>query len=108
MNSDAADETRPPDQGTLTEGDQSENAETDDADRHVMELLSEHVPLSLLVDLTSPEGPASEEILEEEGVPEDSWWVTGEGGDLGSVGKDLGEAEGDDEGDGEGDGVSTR
>ena len=88
MSSDAADETRPQDQGTLTDAD---------ADRHVMELLSEHVPLSLLLDLTSPEGPASEEILQSEGVPENSWWVTGEGGDLGSVGKDLGEAEDDDE-----------
>ena len=99
MSSDAADETRPQDQGTLTDAEQSDDAVRTDADHHVMELLSDHVPLSLLVDLTSPEGPASEEILEAEGVPENSWWVTGEGGDLGSVGKDLGEAEGDDESD---------
>ncbi len=108
MSSDAADETRPQDSGTLTDGGKADDVVDDDADRQVMELLSEHVPLSLLVDLTSPEGPASEEILQSEGVPENSWWVTGEGGDLGSVGKGLGEAEGDEDVDDEGDDVSSR
>ena len=42
---------------------------------NVMELLSEHVPLSLIVDLSAPQGPDSEDILSSEGVPEDSWWV---------------------------------
>jgi hypothetical protein len=40
----------------------------------VMELLAEHVPLALLVDLVTPQGPKSEEILEAEGKPEDAWW----------------------------------
>ncbi|MEJ5915226.1 hypothetical protein [Pseudokineococcus sp. 1T1Z-3] len=41
---------------------------------HVMDMLGEHVPLSLLMDLTSPKGPDSETILDDEGLPEDSWW----------------------------------
>ncbi len=45
----------------------------------VMELLAEHVPLALLVDLVTPEGPASEEILRAEGMPQDAWWEAGEG-----------------------------
>jgi len=43
-------------------------------DEAVMELLSENVPLSLLMDLTTPAGPDSEAILEEEGAPEEAWW----------------------------------
>ena len=45
-----------------------------DADAAVMDLLSEHVPLSLLMDLTAPAGPDSEAILEQEGEPEEAWW----------------------------------
>ena len=45
---------------------------TDDA--HVMELLQEHVPLALLCDLSTPDGPPSAEILAEEGQPTDTWW----------------------------------
>jgi hypothetical protein len=48
--------------------------ETTAADSAVMELLSERVPLSLLMDLTAPAGPDSEAILDEEGEPEDAWW----------------------------------
>ncbi|NMR21098.1 hypothetical protein [Cellulomonas fimi] len=40
----------------------------------VMELLAEHVPLALLVDLAAPDGPVSTAILETEGLPEDAWW----------------------------------
>jgi len=40
----------------------------------VMELLSEHIPLSLLIDMASPEGPHSAELLEAEGLPEEEWW----------------------------------
>lgn len=40
----------------------------------VLELLSEGVPVSLLLDLTAPAGPDSESILDEEGQPEDAWW----------------------------------
>ena len=46
--------------------------ESDESD--VMELLQEHVPLALLCDLTTPEGPHSAEILAEEGQPADTWW----------------------------------
>jgi hypothetical protein len=40
----------------------------------VMDLLQEHVPLALLCDLSTPEGPHSAEILAEEGQPTDTWW----------------------------------
>lgn len=40
----------------------------------VMDMLHEHVPLSLLCDLTTPDGPPSAEILAEEGEPETRWW----------------------------------
>jgi len=41
---------------------------------HVMDMLGEHVPLSLLMDLTSPTGPDSVTIHDDEGLPADSWW----------------------------------
>jgi len=44
------------------------------ADEAMMSMLHEHVPLSLLCDLTAPEGPESAEILAEEGEPETRWW----------------------------------
>jgi hypothetical protein len=50
---------------------QTEQAPADEA---MMSMLHEHVPLSLLCDLTAPEGPESAEILAEEGVPDDKWW----------------------------------
>ncbi len=40
----------------------------------VKELLHEHVPLSLIMDLTAPGGPPSQEILDAEGAPEQAWW----------------------------------
>ncbi len=43
----------------------------------VMHLLNDHVPLSLLADLTDPEGPRSTEILATEGQPEVAWWEAG-------------------------------
>ncbi|EYR63828.1 hypothetical protein N866_18085 [Actinotalea ferrariae CF5-4] len=49
-----------------------------DASQEVMSLLNEHVPLALLADLAIPEGPASPEILSEEGLPEVAWWEGGE------------------------------
>ncbi|WP_456844554.1 hypothetical protein [Cellulomonas sp. P5_C6] len=39
----------------------------------VRDLLAEHVPLALIVDLVTPEA-TSEEILESEGLPADAWW----------------------------------
>ena len=45
-----------------------------DQDVLVMTMLHEHVPLSLLCDLTLDEGPETAEILAEEGQPDDAWW----------------------------------
>ena len=63
---------------TTSQTETTESTETplvhDAADEAVMSMLHEHVPLSLLCDLTSPEGPESAEILAEEGEPEDRWW----------------------------------
>ena len=39
----------------------------------VRDLLAEHVPLALLVDLMAPEA-TSAEILESEGLPAEAWW----------------------------------
>ena len=50
-------------------------ADTDSATNpDVMHLLNDHVPLSLLADLTDPEGPRSKEILATEGQPDVAWW----------------------------------
>ncbi|MBD7917766.1 hypothetical protein H9657_05665 [Cellulomonas sp. Sa3CUA2] len=46
-----------------------------DTAQHAQELLAEHVPLTLLVDLLHPTGETSAELLEQEGLPEDSWWA---------------------------------
>lgn len=51
----------------------SEPAADPDSAR-VMAMLSEHVPLSLLVDLVVPGGPDSRRLLDEEGLPDDAWW----------------------------------
>ena len=40
----------------------------------VMNLLAEHVPLSLILDMAVPAGPHSGEILQAEGAPDDAWW----------------------------------
>ncbi len=45
----------------------------EDAAGTVMDLLAEHVPLTLLADLAAAE-PRSEAILQAEGLPEDAWW----------------------------------
>ncbi|WP_380169037.1 hypothetical protein [Jannaschia sp. R86511] len=53
--------------------DQGEHVdEATDADEAVMGLLHEHVPLTLLVDLV--DAPASEQVLLEEGIPDEPWW----------------------------------
>ena len=39
----------------------------------VRDLLAEHVPLALIVDLATPEA-TSTEILESEGLPDEAWW----------------------------------
>ncbi|WP_432520414.1 hypothetical protein [Kineococcus sp. SYSU DK006] len=43
----------------------------------VMEMLSEHIPLSLIMDMVSPDGPRSEELLVAEGLPDEEWWKQG-------------------------------
>ena len=55
----------------VEEADQEASAE-------VMSLLTEGVPLALLADLANPDGPASPDILEDEGLPEVAWWEPGE------------------------------
>ena len=49
-------------------------ADAPDAAEQTKELLEEHVPLSLIMDLTAPDGPHSKEILDAEGAPEQAWW----------------------------------
>ncbi|WP_456825922.1 hypothetical protein [Cellulomonas sp. P5_E12] len=44
-----------------------------EATQHVLDLLAEHVPLALIVDLATPEA-TSAEILEAEGLPDQEWW----------------------------------
>lgn len=46
----------------------------DEAAEQTKELLEEHVPLSLIMDLTAPDGPHSKEILDAEGAPDEAWW----------------------------------
>lgn len=47
----------------------------------VMQLLAGGVPLALLADLAAPDGPASQVILETEGLPDDAWWEPETGSD---------------------------
>ncbi len=44
-------------------------------DEACMDLLHEHVPLTLLVDLV--DAPPSEQVLVEEGLPDEPWWQPG-------------------------------
>ncbi len=44
---------------------------------HVLDLLEDRVPLSLLIDLAAPSGPDSLDILETEGAPAHAWWEQG-------------------------------
>lgn len=59
---------------TATKEPAAEPRHTSDEESEVMDLLQEHVPLALLCDLSTPEGPHSAEILAEEGQPTDTWW----------------------------------
>ena len=58
--------------------DQGEHPNDDPTgvDEAVMGLLHEHVPLTLLVDLV--DAPASEQVLVEEGIPDEPWWESSE------------------------------
>jgi hypothetical protein len=55
--------------------DHDQTVQADQSPAHVMELLEEHVPISLLLDLVAPAGPDSQDILETEGAPEQAWWL---------------------------------
>ena len=55
--------------------DEGRAVEAASAPEQVMELLEEHVPLSLLMDLVAPAGPDSQDILDTEGAPEQAWWT---------------------------------
>lgn len=39
------------------------------------EMLAEHVPISLIMDLSVPTGPDSRDILDTEGAPDSTWWL---------------------------------
>jgi hypothetical protein len=55
--------------------------ELSDADTQpAKDLLAEHVPLALIVDLVNPEA-TSAEILESEGLPDVAWWDESDGSD---------------------------
>ncbi|MFB9378565.1 hypothetical protein ACFFKU_07020 [Kineococcus gynurae] len=48
---------------------------TPTAAQPVRDMLSEHIPLSLIMDLAAPDGPHSAELLASEGLPTEEWWV---------------------------------
>ncbi len=52
---------------------QRQGDEDTDQPSAAQELLAEHVPLALIVDLVAPV-VSSEEILAAEGLPDDPWW----------------------------------
>jgi hypothetical protein len=58
----------------LSMAERTDLTSSHEEDEMVMVMLQEHVPLSLLIDLTNPTGPESAEILVEEGAPETRWW----------------------------------
>lgn len=60
-----------------------------DPGHHTQELLEEHVPLTLLVDLLAPTGDTSRELLEAEGLPEETWWDEESEGDDATDGGDT-------------------
>lgn len=57
---------------TINEPGDPDRADDETVDDTVMELLHDHVPLTLLVDLA--DAPASEQVLREEGLPDQRWW----------------------------------
>ena len=48
--------------------------ETKPSSAAAMTMLRSQVPLSLLCDLSDPDGPLSAEIFAQEGEPEQRWW----------------------------------
>ena len=53
---------------------------SDSATQPAKDLLAEHVPLALIVDLVNPEA-TSAEILESEGLPDVPWWEESDASD---------------------------
>ncbi len=60
---------------TTQAADQTASSDEPGMNDPALELLKEHVPLSLIVDLTDPTGPDSKQILNDEGLPEQQWWL---------------------------------
>ena len=56
------------------DGDQTPTAPTGSV-HEVLAFLAEGVPMALIADLADPAGPPSPVILEEEGAPDEAWWV---------------------------------
>lgn len=46
-----------------------------EATAQTRELLAEHVPLTLLVDLMAPATVDSEKLVDDEGLPDEEWWA---------------------------------
>lgn len=63
-----------PDQGVTAASPDDAPVVDVEAAQQAQELLAEHVPLTLLVDLLTPTGESSAQIMAEEGVPEEQWW----------------------------------
>jgi hypothetical protein len=69
--------TVPEEAGSMTTRETTPPSADDSADTQpVRDLLAEHVPLALIVDLATPEA-TSAEILESEGLPDEAWWEKG-------------------------------
>lgn len=62
----------------------------EDAARQAEDLLAEHVPLTLLVDLVAPV-VTSADLVDEEGLPATPWWRQGPAGPSSTDGTDAGE-----------------
>ncbi len=74
------DEDAPAQDETVTVAqDEAVTVDGVDAAQHAAELLAEHVPLALLVDLLAPTGETSSALAASEGLPEQHWWEGEEG-----------------------------
>lgn len=59
---------------TVAAGATTTDKVSTDESEQVMGMLSDHVPLSLIMDLAAPQGPHSDDILDAEGAPDGNWW----------------------------------
>ncbi|WP_299035671.1 hypothetical protein [uncultured Pseudokineococcus sp.] len=60
------------------DGEAATTGDSTSGSTHVLGMLGDHVPLSLLIDLAAPTGPDSVTIHDDEGLPADSWWDLGD------------------------------